>query len=228
MNVRPSPEMPVPVSTIVTLHPKAQRLPAKHTIVQRNLPRKNRIRMRSPRKPNPPLTAQLHPKRRSIPQIPRNPLPPNLNPPPAPILPNPVLPNFQEKWTSPALAQTRPSRVRVRRTCIVGNCSVRTKTLNGKSLNPSLRLPFPRKPSRPNLHRLPLCIPRAPASSRIHQQIPEPPSPAPITQPHPQKPNLIPPPHRQLREHLVERLHTSGTITLEAAAQTSDFSKNLH
>src|SRR5882724_11835748 len=107
MNVRPSPEMPVPVSTIVTLHPKAQRLPAKHLIIQRNLPRENRIRMRSPRKPNPPLTAQLHAKRRSIPQIPRNPLPPSLNPPLARVLPNPVLPNLQEKRTGEDACQGR-------------------------------------------------------------------------------------------------------------------------
>src|SRR5882724_8309642 len=235
MNVRPSPEVPVPVSAIVTLHPKAQRLPAKHPINQRNPPRENRIRMRCPRKPNQRLTAQFHPKRRSIPQIPRNALPASINPPLARVFPNPILPNLQEKRTSPtpaqsgafraSLAQTLFAHARIPRSRVLGS-----KALNRKSLNPSLRLPLPRKPSRPNLHRLALCIPRAPASSRIHQQISKPPSPAPISHPHPQKPNLIPPPHRQLREHLIQRLHASRRITPRRLARTyskkpSTFSK---
>src|SRR5216684_5288606 len=102
--------------------------------------------MRRARKPNPTLAAEFHPKSRSVSQVPRNSLPANLDAPAASVLTNPILANFQKERTRPSLAQPRTDRA---------------KTLNRKSLDPSLRLPLSRKPRRPNLHRQPLQIPRA-------------------------------------------------------------------
>jgi len=196
--VRPAPEIPVPVPTVMPLYPMSQGLTAKHAIIQRDFAREDRIRMWRPRKSNPTLAAQLHAKGRPISQIPTNSLPRNLNTSSAFVLTNPVLLNLQEKGTSTMLAQSP---------------TVHAKTLDWESLYPSLRFPRSRKPSRPHLHSLPQRIARTPASPRIHQQIPEPPSSAPIAQSHPQKPNLIPPPHRNRAEPFVKRLHTSRRIT---------------
>src|SRR6266849_8444328 len=163
--------------------------------------------MRRARKTDPALAAKFRAKRRSVSQVPRNSPAANLHAPTAFVLTNPVLANLQEERNCPTVAQSRAVRIRVPRTRVakthvlrtvmIQNRAVRSKAFDWKSLNPSLRLPFPRKPRRPNLHRLPLRIARAPAPPRIHQQIPEPPRSAPIPQPHPQKPNLIPSPHRQ-------------------------------
>src|ERR1700747_552650 len=57
MQMHPRPELAVPISTIVTLHPVAQRFAAERIVVQSNLSRKNRIRMRRPRKSNPTFAA---------------------------------------------------------------------------------------------------------------------------------------------------------------------------
>src|SRR5712692_1370517 len=186
--------------------------------------------MRRARKTDPTLAAEFRAKRRSVSQIPTNSLAAKLHASAAFVLTNPVLANLQEERNCPTVAQSRAVRIRVPRTRVakthvlrtgvIQNRPVRSKAFDRKSLNPSLRLPFPRKPPRPNLHRLPLRIARAPAPPRIHQQIPEPPSPAPIAQPHPQKPNLIPPPHREQTEPLVKRLHTSGRITPVRLVQT--------
>src|SRR6266851_1602057 len=196
--------------------------------------------MRRARKTDPALAAELRAKSRSVSQIPADSLVANSNAPAALVLTNSVLSNLQEKWTGPALAQTRVARTgaaqacltqtHVAQACHAQTClartrlartlAIRTKTPKWESLNPSLRLSLSRKPRRPNLHRLPLRIPRATAPPRIHQQIPEPPRSAPIPQPHPQKPNLIPSPHRRRAEQLVKRLHTLRRITPARLAQT--------
>src|SRR4029077_28466 len=169
------------------------------------------------------LAAQFRAKSRTVSQIPANSLPLNFKAPPAFVLPDSVPRNLQKKRT-----RTTPAQSCVPQSCLVRSRALqirtvqlftaRTKFLNRKSLYPSLRPPLPRKPSRPHLHSLPQRIAGASASPQIHQQIPEPPSPAPIAQSKPQKPNLIPPPHRQLTEPLVERLHMSGRIALDHVA----------
>src|SRR6266481_2193759 len=161
--------------------------------------------MRRPRESNPALAAQLRSKNRPVSQIPGNSPPANFHTPPTFVLANPILTYLQKKRIGSALAHSS---------------TVRTKTLNGKSLDPGLGLPLPRKPCRPNLHGLPLRMRRAPALPRIHQQIPKPPSSTPIPQTYPQKPNLIPPPHRKRGEPLIERLHVSGRITPQWLVQT--------
>src|SRR6266851_2751808 len=138
--------------------------------------------MRRARKTDPTLTAEFRAKRGSVSQIPADSLAGNFDPPAAFVLTNPVLANRQEKRTCTAPAQTRAAR---------------TKTLQRKSLDQRLRSPLSRKPRCPDLQGLPLRIARASAPARIHQQISEPPSPAPIAQSEPQKPNLVSPSHRQ-------------------------------
>src|SRR5260370_17021446 len=54
INVRPRPKVPVPITAVVPLHSKAERLAPNHPIIQRNLPRKNRITIHPPPKSNQP------------------------------------------------------------------------------------------------------------------------------------------------------------------------------
>jgi len=70
------------------------------------------------------------------------------------------------------------------------------KTIQGKSLNEALRLAFGRKPRGPDLNRLPPWISGAPASSRIHQQVPEPPRSAAARQSYAKKPDFATAPRR--------------------------------
>src|SRR5260370_32068168 len=134
MDVRPGPEVAVPVSAVVPLHPVHQRLPAKGTIIQYDLAREHRIGMRRARKTDPTLAAQLRAKRRSVSQIPRDSLPGNLDTPAAFVLTNPVLANPQEKGTRTTLAQTRAVRTRDISTRLVQTHAIRTKTLKRQSL----------------------------------------------------------------------------------------------
>src|SRR5260370_12695209 len=183
MDMRPGPEVAVPVSAVVPLHPVPQKLPAKGTIIQYDLARENRIGMRRARKTDPTLAAEFRAKRRSVSQIPADSLPANLDAPAAFVLANPVLANPHEKGTRPTLAQTRAVRTRGVSTRLVQTHVIRTKTLKRQSLYPRLRLSLSRKPRCPHLHRLSLRIARAPAPPRIHLQIPVPSRPAPIAQP---------------------------------------------
>src|SRR5260370_30351213 len=105
MDVRPGPEVAVPVSAVVPLHPVPQRLPAKGTIIQYDLAREHRIGMRRARKTDPTLAAEFRAKGRSVSQIPADSLPANLDAPAAFVLTNPVLANPQEKGTRPTLAK---------------------------------------------------------------------------------------------------------------------------
>src|SRR5258708_7814160 len=177
------------------------------------------------RKTDPALAAEFRAKTRSVPQIPGDSLPANLDAPAASVLANAVLANREEEGTRAALAQTRQAqsrivRTRVARTGDVEMFVLRTKSLKWESLNPRLRLSLTRKPCRPHLHRPPLWIPRAPAPARIHQQITEPPRPAAAAQSQPQKPHLIPPPHRQRGKPLVKRPHSRERIAPVRIAQT--------
>src|SRR4029077_1778232 len=152
MNVRPRPEIPVPVSTVMALHSKSQRLTAKYATIQHNLARERRIRMRRPRESNPTLAAQFRAKSRTVSQIPANSLPLNFKAPPAFVLPDSVPLNLQKKRT-----RTTPAQSCVPQSCLVRSRALqirtvqlftaRTKFLNRKSLYPSLRPPVPRKPS---------------------------------------------------------------------------------
>src|SRR5260370_13598664 len=220
MDVRPGREVAAPLPAVVPLHPVPQRVPAKGTIIQHDLAREHRIGMRRARKTEPSLAAQLRAKGRSVSQIPADSLPANLDAPAAFVLASPVLANPQAKRTRTTLAQSRVVRTHALQIRAVQISVVRTKTLGWKSLDPRLRFSLFRKPRRPDLHRLPLRIVRAPAPPRIHQQIPEQPSPAPIAQSHPQKPNPITPPHQDLGEQPVQRLHTPARITPVRPAQT--------
>ena len=65
------------------------------------------------------------------------------------------------------------------------------KTIRGKSLDEGLRPTFRRKPRGPDLHRLPTWISGTPASSGIHQQVPEPPRSAAARESHAKKPDLV-------------------------------------
>src|SRR5271165_165749 len=65
------------------------------------------------------------------------------------------------------------------------------KALQRESLNKTLWLGISRKPCRPDLNRHAARVSGTTASSRIHQQIAEPPGAATIGQPHAKKPNFV-------------------------------------
>ena len=187
IRVRPSPEVAVTVSAVVSLHSESQRLPGKRPPIQRNPPRKKRVRMRRPRKSDPPLVAHRETKRRTVMQVPRDRVTVNLQGSAARALVNSVVAHLEMKRILPAPAKLQ--------------------SLQRESLNEALRLPLRRKPRSPNLYRHPARIACATAPPRIHQQISKPPSPAPIGQSQPNKPDFIPSPHRQRRIHFIQRFH---------------------
>ena len=191
MDVRPSPELAVAISTVVALHPIRQGLALKSLCIESNLTGKNRVRMRRARKSNPALAAQLDAKRGAISQIPADPLAIHFQPPATLIFADSILARLKDQRALPSCAQTQ--------------------VVKPKSLNPCLRLSRPREPRCPHLSRLPTRITSTFSASGIHQQIPKPPRPAAVRKPQPQEPNFIPPPHRQFRKGFIERFHLAST-----------------
>ena len=177
MDMRPSPELAMAVSTVVALHPVCQRLASKSLPIETNLSRKNGVRMRRARKPNPAFAAQLHAKSRLILQIPADPVAVHFQAPAAFILADAIL------------AHLKNQRARAART--------QTRVLDRESLDPRPRFPLARKPRRPNLNRLLSRIACTSVASRIRQQVAEPPRATAICQAEPQEPHFITPPHRQ-------------------------------
>ncbi len=68
--MRPSPEVAMPVSTVVSLNSEPQRVPLKTPAIQRDPAGKKRVGMRGSRESNPALVAQRDAKRGTIMQSP--------------------------------------------------------------------------------------------------------------------------------------------------------------
>jgi hypothetical protein len=155
MRMRPSPEVAMPVSTIVSLNSDPQRASVKTPPIQRDPARKDSIGMRSSREADPAFIAERDAKRRTIMQIPCNRVPLNFQYASTGILADLVL------------ADSKVEGILAFATEI--------QSLQGKSLNEALRFPTLRKPGRPDLYWQSPEITNATATAGIHQQIPEPP-----------------------------------------------------
>ncbi len=170
------------VSTVVSLHSESQRISPKTPAIDvaaiyGDLAGKKRVGMRSARKSDPSLVAQCNAKRGTPLQIPRNRVPINFQVPPAGILADFVVAKSEMKWILSSHAEV--------------------KTFKGKSLNEALRFSIPWKPGGPNLDWHPARVTRAAASSRVHQQISEPPGPTAVRQSQTNEPDFVPPPGRE-------------------------------
>jgi hypothetical protein len=173
----PSPEVAMPVSTVVSLHSEPQRVPRKTPAIQRDLSRKECIGMRCSRESDPALGAQRYAKRGTISHIPRNRAPLNFEPSPAGVLSDFIVANAE-----------------VERILFSG---AEIQTLQGESLNEALRFSIPRKPCGPHLDGHPTRIAKATAPARIHQQVSEPPRPTTVRQSQTDKPDLVAAPGRE-------------------------------
>jgi len=171
IRMRPSPEVAMPVSAVVSLHSKPQGVPLKTPAIQRDLSGKTSVGMRGSRESNPALIAQGDTKRGSILQIPCNRVPLNFQPSPA-----------------GALSDFLGTDAEVERILFSG---AEIQTSPGKSLNETLRFSILRKPRRPHLDGHPARVAGATAPTRIHQQIAEPPRPAALRQSQTNKPDFV-------------------------------------
>ncbi len=172
----PDPVVAMPVSTIMSLHAKPQRVPDKTPAIESDPPRETRVGMRRSRKTDPALGAQRGPKGGEVVQVPGNRVSVNFQHAPAGAVFDPLVADSEVERGLASGAEI--------------------KTIQGKSLNEGLRLAFGWKPRGPDLNRLPPRISGAPASSRIHQQIAEPPRSAAARQSHAKKPDFVTAPRR--------------------------------
>ena len=123
IRMRPSPEIAMPVSTIVSLNSDPQRASVKTPPIQRDPARKDSIGMRGSREADPAFIAERDAKRRTIIQIPCNCVPLNFEYASTGILADLVL------------ADSKVEGILAFATEI--------QSLQGKSLNEALRLPAP-------------------------------------------------------------------------------------
>ncbi len=172
----PDPVVAMPVSTIMSLHPKPQRVPDKTPAIESDPPRKARVGMRRSRKTDPALGAQRRAKGGAVVQVPGNRMSVNFQRAPAGTVLDPLIADSEVEWGLASGAEI--------------------KTIQGKSLNEALRLALRRKPRSPDLNRIPAWISGAPATARIHQQIAEPPRSATARQSHAKKPDFVTAPRR--------------------------------
>ena len=169
--MRPRPEVAMPVSAVVSLHSKPQRLSFETPAIQPDHAGKNRVGMRRSRESNPALVAQRDPKFGMILQIPRDRMPSNFQFSAAGALADFILAHSEMKWILSSGAEIQP--------------------LQPKPLNKAFRFSIPGEPRSPHLHGHPVLVSRATAPSRIHQQISEPPCPAAIGQSQTKKPYFV-------------------------------------
>jgi len=191
MRMRPSPEVAMPVSTIVSLNSDPQRASVKTPPIQRDPARKDSIGMRSSREADPAFIAERDAKRRTIIQIPCNCVPLNFEYASTGILADLVL------------ADSKVEGILAFATEI--------QSLQGKSLNEALRFPTLRKPGRPDLYWQSPEITNATATAGIHQQIPEPPRSRAVRESQSKKPHFIPAPGGKRRIQFVQCFHRQVT-----------------
>lgn len=189
VRVCPSPEIAMPISAVMALHAKSQRIANKFAPIDCDPSRKYRVGMRRAREADPAFITKSHTKRRSIAQVPCNSVPIHLQRSAAEVFPNLVVTSVKTKWT-PTL-------------------SADLKTLQRKSLNKTLWRAACRKPCRPRLHRHSARVPHTPASPRIHQQVSKPPCPAAVRQTHAHEPDFITPPYRQRGKRFIQSRQSS-------------------
>lgn len=185
--VRPRPKLAMPISAVVSLNPKAQRISLETPPIERNLPREKCIGMRRSGEPNPSLAADLDAKCGMILQIPRDLVSVDFQRSPTRIVLNAIVGNSQVERIFSSIADLQ--------------------TIQREALNEAARLFVPRKPGCPYLQRQPLGPASTTAPPGIHQQISEPPGSASIRQAHADEPNLVAATRRERRIEFVQSLH---------------------
>jgi len=184
VGMHPRPEVAMPVSAVVSLHAKAQRVAGEAPAIERDLPGKKCIGMRRSRETNPAFVAQRDAKRGTVAQMPRDRVTINCQVSPAGILMDRVIARSKMKWSLAFAAEIQ--------------------ALDREALNKSLRPARRRKPRSPNLNGHPTRVSNATSASGIHQQITEPPCPASIRQSQTNKPDLISAAHRQRGKRFIK------------------------
>lgn len=182
--VCPGPEITMAVAAVVTLHAKAQRRAFKMSAVEVNATRKNGVGVRRARKADPSFTAQGDWDRRGATQIPGDRATVHLQLSTTGVLIDRVFCDREVKRISILFAEAKPFK--------------------REPLNETLRLCSNRKPRRPHLHRHSQRVACATAATRIHQEVPEPPSSTSISETKSQKPDLVSAPSCQRRIDLIE------------------------
>ena len=171
IRMRPSPEVAMPVSAVVSLHSEAQRIAFEAPAIERDLAGKKRVGMRRSRESNPALVAQRDAKCGTIADSHEIAWPSTSNAPWQEFSPISLLPILEVEWILPSGAEMQ--------------------AFQGKSLNEALRLSIPRKPRGPHLNGHSARVACATAPARIHQQISEPPRPAAVRQSQTNKPDFV-------------------------------------
>ena len=182
----PTPELTMPIATVMPLHPKPQRITLKAAAIEGDLPRKKCVRMWRSREANPALAAQRDAKRGVKSQVPGNRVSLYFQRSSAGVLLNLIVSDSEMEWISPSGA----------------HFDIRQR----KSLNKALWLSIFRKPCGPKLERHSPGVSRTTPSPRIHQQIPKPPGTAAIRQTHANEPDFITAASRQRGKYFVQRL----------------------
>src|SRR5579864_2531049 len=97
VRVGPSPEVPMPVSTVVSLDSESQRVPSEAPAIECDLRRKHCIGMRRARETDPAFVAQRHAKSGTVIQVPRDRVTINFQGSPTRILVNLVVADSEVK-----------------------------------------------------------------------------------------------------------------------------------
>ena len=162
--VRPSPEVAMAESAVVSLHAEPERVSGKSAAVERDLAGENRIGVRGTREANPALVAQGHAKRGAVAETPRNDMAVDFQSSPAGIFPDLDAANSKVKRSLPSSANVQSGQ--------------------RESLNQAQRFPARREPGRPHLNGHSLQVSGAAAAPGIHQQIAKPPRAAAVGESH--------------------------------------------
>src|ERR1035441_1170946 len=107
IRVRPCPEVAMPVSAVMPLHSESKWVSCKAPPIERDLSGKNRVAVRRPREPNPPLIAQGHAKRRTVAQVPGDGMPVHFQRSSAGIIVDAIVSNSKVKRTLPSAADVQ-------------------------------------------------------------------------------------------------------------------------
>ena len=167
----PSPEVAMAITAVVPLYPEAQWVRLNSPPIERDLAGKHCVGVRRPRESNPALIAQRGAECRTIVNVPGKRLPANFQGPAAEPLADFIISDSEVEWILPPGAEVQP--------------------FQRKPLNEALRFSIDREPCRPDLHGHPARVTRATPPAGVHQQISEPPRPAPIRESHSDKPDFI-------------------------------------
>src|ERR1039458_3759419 len=133
MRMRPSPEVAMAITTVVSLHSEAQGITFKDPVIQHDLAGNKRIGMRRSRESNPTLVAHRDAKCRTVADVPGKRVPVNLQPSPAGVLVNFIDADSEVEWILPSGAEVQ--------------------AFQRKPLDETLRFSISRKPGGPYLQR---------------------------------------------------------------------------